>query len=77
MNKSYIKPLRLMRNISQRGLAKATGISAKTIWNLEHNDPESIERVKQIARLCLVLDCSIEDLVDLDEEIELLKKIAA
>lgn len=59
-----------MRDISQRELAKATGISAKTIWNLEHNDPESIERVKQIARLCLVLGCSVEDLLELDEETE-------
>lgn len=62
-----LKSLRISKNMTQEDLAKKLNISRQSIskWEQGINEP-SIETLKQI---CLILDVSINDLIDDDRKI--------
>ena len=60
---SRIQVLRMKKSLTQVQLAKKIGVNKGTVqkWEQEGRGQETINR---IARLCRVLGCSVEDLVD-------------
>jgi len=60
---SKVQKLRLDKGLTQVQLAKKIGVNKGTVqkWEQEGRGQETIAR---IARLCKVLECSVEDLID-------------
>lgn len=73
MAKSIYFNLALLRaergKLTQRDVAEATGLSQKTISALETGTSKGVE-FSTIAKLCDYLDCSPNDLLVLEDEVE-------
>ena len=57
-----IVSLRKQRNLSQRAIAQALGITDQTVSNWEQGRSEPRLTIRQVVLLCHILDCSLTDL---------------
>ncbi len=55
------------KGISQNQMAKDTGISTSTLRNLNHNRTTRIS-FDVLEKICMYLDCNIEDILCLEKE---------
>jgi putative transcriptional regulator len=60
---SQVAKLRELAGLTQRQLADAVGVTESTIRNLEKNR-NGIEQIERVVRLCRVLNCGAEDLIE-------------
>ena len=54
--------IRIKRNMSLAKLAKLTGISSGTLWNMENKKVSPT--IQQLETIAIALDCKITDLFD-------------
>lgn len=68
-----LKELRLAKGYTQEDLASKLSITRQSIskWEQGINEPD----IDTLKKLCNILDCSIEDLIDDDKEIETSKEV--
>ena len=59
-----IVSLRKQRNLSQRDIAQALGITDQTVSNWEQGRSEPRLTIRQVVLLCRILECSLTDLDD-------------
>jgi transcriptional regulator with XRE-family HTH domain len=57
-----IVTFRKQRNLSQRDIANALGITDQTVSNWEQGRSEPRLTIRQVILLCRILDCSLTDL---------------
>jgi transcriptional regulator with XRE-family HTH domain len=62
-----IVSLRKQRNLSQRDIAQALGITDQTVSNWEQGRSEPRLTIRQVILLCRILNCSLTDLDDQEE----------
>jgi transcriptional regulator with XRE-family HTH domain len=62
-----IVSLRKQRNLSQRDIAQALGITDQTVSNWEQGRSEPRLTIRQVILLCRILNCSLTDLDDREE----------
>lgn len=60
---SRIAELRERAGLTQRQLADLIGVTESTVRNLERNR-NGVEQLERVAKLCKVLQCSAEDLIE-------------
>ena len=59
-----IVSFRKQRNLSQRDIAQALGITDQTVSNWEQGRSEPRLTIRQVVLLCRILECSLTDLDD-------------
>jgi transcriptional regulator with XRE-family HTH domain len=62
-----IVSLRKQRNLSQRDIAQALGITDQTVSNWEQGRSEPRLTIRQVILLCRILNCYLTDLDDREE----------
>lgn len=62
-----IVSLRKQRNLSQRDIAQALGITDQTVSNWEQGRSEPRLTIRQVILLCRILNCSLTDLDNREE----------
>ena len=62
-----IVSLRKQRDLSQRDIAQALGITDQTVSNWEQGRSEPRLTIRQVVLLCRILDCSLTDLDALED----------
>lgn len=71
-----LKELRKSRGLSQSQLAEKTGINVRTIQHYEQGSKNfDHARLDTLVKVCIVLNCRLEDVVENEEYIDLLKKL--
>lgn len=71
-----LQELRVEKGLSQNDLHILSGVTKRTIQHYEHQSrPIDKAYLETLCRLCLALDCKIEDIVENEELIAMLKKI--
>ena len=71
-----LKELRQAKGLSQAQFAEATGLNLRTIQHYEQGSKNfDHARIDTIARVCIVLGCKPEDVIENQEYIDLLKKL--
>lgn len=71
-----LKELRRARGFSQIQLAEKTGLNVRTIQHYEQGSKNfDHARIDTILRVCIALDCKLEDILENQEYIDLLKKM--
>lgn len=75
-----IKQMRLQAGMSQSQLAEKSGISVRVLQNYEaegtaHRDFDCAN-LSTILRVCIALGCSLENIIESAETINLLKKVS-
>lgn len=71
-----LKEKRQAAGLSQSRLAEKTGINVRTIQHYEQGSKDfDHARIDTILKVCIALNCKLEDILDNDEYIELLKKV--
>lgn len=71
-----LKEKRQAAGLSQSQLAEKTGINVRTIQHYEQGSKIfDHARIDTILKCCVVLNCKLEDILDNDEYIELIKKL--
>lgn len=71
-----LKELRRARGFSQIQLAEKTGLNVRTIQHYEQGSKNfDHARLDTILRVCIALDCKLEDIVENPEYVELIKKL--
>lgn len=74
MNK--LMNMRISAGLSRPQLAKLSGINLRTIEGYEQGrDNIDGAKLKTISKLCLALECKMEDILEDEELIEMLRKI--
>lgn len=68
--------MRQSRGLSQSQLAEKTGINVRTIQHYEQGSKIfDHARIDTILKVCITLNCRLEDIIENPEYIELLKKL--
>lgn len=71
-----LKELRRARGFSQIQLAEKTGLNVRTIQHYEQGSKNfDHARIDTILRVCIALDCKLEDILENQEYVDLLKKM--
>lgn len=71
-----LKEMRQSRGLSQSQLAEKTGINVRTIQHYEQGSKIfDHARIDTILKVCITLNCRLEDIIENPEYIELLKKL--
>lgn len=71
-----LKEKRQVAGLSQSQLAEKTGINVRTIQHYEQGSKIfDHARIDTILKCCVALNCKLEDILDNDECIELIKKL--
>lgn len=71
-----LKELRRARGFSQIQLAEKTGLNVRTIQHYEQGSKNfDHARIDTILRVCIALDCKLEDILENQEYVGLLKKM--
>ena len=71
-----LKELRQARGLSQSQLAEKTGINVRTIQHYEQGSKIfDHARIDTILKVCIALNCKLEDVIENQEYIDLLKKM--
>lgn len=69
-----LQKVRVSRGLSQGQLAKLSGVATRTIQHYEQGVRDiDGAKLKTICELCLVLGCKIEDILESEETIKMLK----
>jgi transcriptional regulator with XRE-family HTH domain len=63
--------LRKQRSLSQRDIAHVLGITDQTVSNWEQGRSEPRLTIRQVVLLCRILDCTLTDLDDCEDLINL------
>ena len=75
MNKK-LKEIRQAKGLSQSKLAEKTGISIRTIQHYEQGAKDfNHARIDTILKVCVTLNCKLEEIIDNPDYIELMKKL--
>ena len=72
-----LKKKRLEAGLSQSQLAEKAGLNVRTLQHYEQkNSPKNFDhaRIDTILRVCLALNCKLEDVIENPEYLELLEK---
>ena len=72
-----LKKKRLEAGLSQSQLAEKAGMNVRTLQHYEQeNSPKNFDhaRIDTILRVCLALNCKLEDVIENPEYLELLEK---
>ena len=60
-----LQQMRLNRNLTQAELAQKTGLNLRTLQYYEQgNKPIESARLDKLLKLCIVLKCKINDIID-------------
>ena len=71
-----LKEMRQTRGLSQSQLAEKTGINVRTIQHYEQGSKNfDHARIDTIIKICIALNCKLEDVIENPEYIELIKKL--
>ena len=71
-----LKEIRQARGLSQSQLAEKTGINVRTIQHYEQGSKNfDHARIDTILKICIALNCKLEDVIENPEYIELIKKL--
>lgn len=71
-----IKEMRLKAGLSQSQLAKSAEINMRTLQAYEQGGKNfDHARIDTIIKACITLNCKLEDIIDNQEYIKLLKKL--
>lgn len=71
-----LKEMRKARGLSQAQLAEKTGINVRTLQHYEQGSKNfDHARIDSILRVCIALDCKLENIIENPEYIELIKKL--
>lgn len=71
-----LKEKRQAAGLSQSQLAEKTGINVRTIQHYEQGSKIfDHARIDTILKVCLVLNCSLEDVIENPTYLEILKKL--
>ncbi len=71
-----LKEMRQSRGLSQSQLAEKTGINVRTIQHYEQGSKIfDHARIDTIMKVCIALNCKLEDVIENPEYIELIKKL--
>lgn len=73
---SKLKKMRQAVGLSQSQLAEKTGINVRTIQHYEQGSKIfDHARLDTILKICIALNCKLEDVIENPEFIELIKKL--
>lgn len=73
-----LKAWRQAKGLSQSQLAEKTGINLRTIQHYEQGSKNfDHARIDTIMRVCIALDCRLDDILENPEYIELAKKVTS
>lgn len=71
-----IKEMRQAAGLSQSQLAEKAGLSLRTLQHYEQGSKDfDHARIDTLLRVCLVLNCKLEDILANQEYVEMLKKL--
>lgn len=71
-----LKEMRQAANLSQSQLAEKAGLSLRTLQHYEQGAKEfDHARIDTILKVCLVLNCKFEDIIENQEYLEMLRKL--
>lgn len=71
-----LKEIRQSKGFSQSQLAEKTGLNVRTIQHYEQGSKIfDHARIDTILKVCIALNCKLEDVIDNQEYIDLLKKL--
>lgn len=71
-----LKEMRQARGLSQSQLAEKTGINVRTIQHYEQGSKNfDHARIDTILKICIALNCKLEDVIENPEYIDLIKKL--
>lgn len=71
-----LKAWRQAKGLSQSQLAEKTGINLRTIQHYEQGSKNfDHARIDAIMRVCVALDCRLDDILENPEYVELAKKV--
>lgn len=71
-----LKEKRQAAGLSQSKLAEKTGMSVRTLQHYEQGAKDfDHARIDTILKVCLVLNCKLEDIIENQEYVEMLKKL--
>lgn len=70
-----LKEMRQAAGLSQSQLAEKTGINVRTLQHYEQGSKVfDHARIDTILKVCLVLNCKLEDIIENQEYIDLIKR---
>lgn len=73
-----LKAWRQAKGLSQSQLAEKTGINLRTIQHYEQGSKNfDHARIDTIMRVCVALDCRLDDILENPEYVELAKKVTS
>ena len=71
-----LKTLRQAKGLSQSQLAEKTGINVRTIQHYEQGSKNfDHARIDTIMKICIALNCKLEDVIENPEYVDLIKKL--
>jgi transcriptional regulator with XRE-family HTH domain len=71
-----LKKLRQTCGLSQSQFSEKTGINIRTLQHYEQGSKDfDHARIDTILKACLVLNCRLEDIIENQEYLEMLKKL--
>ena len=71
-----LKELRNARGLSQTKLAEKAGINVRVLQHYEQGSKNfDHARIDTILKVCIALDCKLEDVIENQEYVELIKKL--
>lgn len=71
-----LKEMRQSRGLSQSKLAEKTGINIRTLQHYEQGSKNfDHARIDTILRVCIALDCKLDDIIENPEYVDLIKKL--
>mgnify|MGYP004628830639 FL=1 len=71
-----LKEMRQSKGLSQSQLADKTGINVRTLQHYEQGSKNfDHARIDTIMKICIALNCKLEEVIDNPEYVELIKKL--
>lgn len=71
-----LKEKRMQTGLSQSQLAEKTGLNVRTIQHYEQGSKIfDHARIDTILKICVALNCKLEDVIENQEYVELIKKL--
>lgn len=71
-----LKEMRQSKGLSQSQLADKTGINVRTLQHYEQGSKIfDHARIDTIMKICIALNCKLEEVIDNPEYVELIKKL--
>lgn len=71
-----LKEMRQAKGLSQSQLAEKTGINVRTLQHYEQGSKNfDHARIDTIVRICVALDCKLEEIIENPEYVDLIKQL--